>query len=101
MFSRIFYAVSVDIVCWVCLFWFLFCLIILYFHHQHSTSSTSSQDVEQVKRAFAKQRAKDLAEFAKNTMAKDRDIEELRKKCQQLTDKLATTHATHHVEVNR
>ena len=60
-----------------------------------------SQDVEQVKRAFAKQRAKDLAEFAKNTMAKDRDIEELRKKCQQLTDKLATTQASHPVQVRR
>ena len=48
---------------------------------QHST--------EQMKKVFARQRAKDLAEHAKNMLSKDREIEDLRKKCQELADQLS------------
>ena len=48
---------------------------------QHST--------EQMKKMFARQRAKDLAEHAKNMLSKDREIEDLRKKCQELADQLS------------
>jgi uncharacterized protein (DUF3084 family) len=44
---------------------------------------------DQMKKMFARQRAKDLAEHAKQMLAKDREIEELRKKCQELADQLS------------
>ena len=44
---------------------------------------------DQMKKMFARQRAKDLAEHAKNMLSKDREIEELRKKCQELADSLS------------
>ena len=46
-------------------------------------------DSEHMKRMFARQRAKDLAEHAKNMLSKDREIEELRQKCQELADQLS------------
>ncbi|XP_070204820.1 peripheral-type benzodiazepine receptor-associated protein 1-like isoform X2 [Littorina saxatilis] len=46
-------------------------------------------DGEHLKRMFARQRAKDLAEHAKSMLAKDREIEELRTKCQELADALS------------
>ena len=42
-----------------------------------------------MKKMFARQRAKDLAEHAKNMLSKDREIEDLRKKCQELADQLS------------
>lgn len=42
-----------------------------------------------MKKLFARQRAKDLADHAKAMLAKDREIEELRKKCQELADTLS------------
>ena len=45
--------------------------------------------MESVKKAFARQRAKDLAEHTKATLAKEKDLENLRKKCQELSDKLS------------
>ncbi|XP_045172088.2 peripheral-type benzodiazepine receptor-associated protein 1-like isoform X4 [Mercenaria mercenaria] len=44
---------------------------------------------DQMKKMFARQRAKDLAEHAKQMLAKDREIEDLRKKCQELADQLS------------
>ena len=69
------------------------------FQRQRTVAPPGAQDVDQVKRAFAKQRAKDLTEFAKNNMVKDRDIEHLRQKCQQLTERLASTQNSSHVDV--
>ncbi|XP_052800298.1 RIMS-binding protein 3-like isoform X4 [Mya arenaria] len=46
-----------------------------------------SQD--QMKKLFARQRAKDLSEHAKQMLSKDREIEDLRKKCQELADSLS------------
>ncbi|KAL8579681.1 hypothetical protein ACOMHN_066402 [Nucella lapillus] len=54
-----------------------------------STSAASAVDGDHLKRVFARQRAKDLAEHAKNMLAKDREIEDLRKKCQELADQLS------------
>ena len=45
--------------------------------------------MESVKKAFARQRAKDLAEHTKATLAKEKELENLRKKCQELSDKLS------------
>ena len=47
------------------------------------------QGTETMKKMFARQRAKDLAEHAKNMLSKDREIEDLRKKCQELADQLS------------
>lgn len=46
-------------------------------------------DGEHLKRMFARQRAKDLAEHAKNMLAKDYELEQLRRKCQELADQLS------------
>ncbi|XP_069134762.1 RIMS-binding protein 2-like [Argopecten irradians] len=48
-------------------------------------------DSEYLKKMFARQRAKDLAEHAKAMLSKDREIENLRKKCQELADTLSNT----------
>ena len=45
--------------------------------------------MEGVKKAFARQRAKDLAEHKKTTLAKEKELENLRQKCQELSDKLS------------
>ena len=45
--------------------------------------------MESVKKAFARQRAKDLAEHTNATLAKEKELENLRKKCQELSDKLS------------
>jgi len=42
-----------------------------------------------MKKMFARQRAKDLAEHAKQMLSKDREIEDLRSKCQELADTLS------------
>ena len=47
------------------------------------------QETEHLKRLFARQRAKDLAEHAKNMLVKDREIEDLRVKCQELANQLS------------
>ncbi|XP_013413977.1 LOW QUALITY PROTEIN: peripheral-type benzodiazepine receptor-associated protein 1-like [Lingula anatina] len=54
-------------------------------------SGNGSQDVDHVKRVFARQRAKDLAEHAKVMLAKDKEVETLRKKCQDLADQLSNS----------
>ncbi|KAH9525756.1 hypothetical protein Btru_002276 [Bulinus truncatus] len=46
-------------------------------------------EAENLKRLFARQRAKDLAEHARSMLAKDKEIEELRRKCQELADQLS------------
>ncbi|XP_071178965.1 peripheral-type benzodiazepine receptor-associated protein 1-like isoform X33 [Mytilus edulis] len=46
-------------------------------------------ETDHLKKMFARQRAKDLSEHAKAMLAKDREIEELRKKCQELADQLS------------
>ncbi|OWF38816.1 Peripheral-type benzodiazepine receptor-associated protein 1 [Mizuhopecten yessoensis] len=50
---------------------------------------TGQHDSEYLKKMFARQRAKDLAEHAKAMLSKDREIEDLRKKCQELADALS------------
>ncbi|XP_074641371.1 uncharacterized protein LOC141899117 [Tubulanus polymorphus] len=50
---------------------------------------TNSHEIEQLKKVFARQRAKDLAEHARSSLAKDKELESLRKKCQDLSDQLA------------
>ncbi|KAJ8312521.1 hypothetical protein KUTeg_009894 [Tegillarca granosa] len=50
---------------------------------------TGHQEADHLKKVFARQRAKDLAEHAKAMLTKDREIEELRKKCQELADQLS------------
>ncbi|XP_041350293.1 RIMS-binding protein 2-like isoform X4 [Gigantopelta aegis] len=47
------------------------------------------QETDHLKRLFARQRARDLAEHAKNMLVKDREIEDLRKKCQELANQLS------------
>ncbi|XP_062590789.1 peripheral-type benzodiazepine receptor-associated protein 1-like isoform X4 [Saccostrea cucullata] len=49
----------------------------------------SPPESDHMKKLFARQRAKDLADHAKAMLAKDREIEELRKKCQELADTLS------------
>ncbi|XP_055995599.1 peripheral-type benzodiazepine receptor-associated protein 1-like isoform X7 [Ostrea edulis] len=49
----------------------------------------SPPESDHMKKIFARQRAKDLADHAKAMLAKDREIEELRKKCQELADTLS------------
>ena len=51
--------------------------------------AAATADGEHLKRVFARQRAKDLAEHAKSMLTKDREIEDLRKKCQELADQLS------------
>ncbi|KAI8782448.1 RIMS-binding protein 2, partial [Biomphalaria glabrata] len=55
------------------------------------TNSTDENNLEaeHLKRLFARQRAKDLAEHAKSMLTKDKEIEELRRKCQELADQLS------------
>ena len=43
---------------------------------------------EQVKKLLARQRAKDLAEHGKAMLDKNKELEQLRQKCQELTDSL-------------
>ncbi|KAL3858377.1 hypothetical protein ACJMK2_012968, partial [Sinanodonta woodiana] len=52
---------------------------------------TGPHDTDHLKKMFARQRAKDLAEHAKSMLAKDREIEDLRKKCQELADQLSNS----------
>ncbi|XP_033748980.1 peripheral-type benzodiazepine receptor-associated protein 1-like isoform X4 [Pecten maximus] len=52
---------------------------------------SGQHDSEYLKKMFARQRAKDLAEHAKAMLSKDREIEDLRKKCQELADALSNT----------
>ncbi|XP_012940834.1 RIMS-binding protein 2 [Aplysia californica] len=54
-----------------------------------TTGGEEGAEVEHLKRVFSRQRAKDLAEHAKSMLAKDKEIEELRKKCQELADQLS------------
>ncbi|XP_046371624.2 RIMS-binding protein 2-like isoform X5 [Haliotis rufescens] len=59
---------------------------------QENTKKTKEEglpDSDQLKRLFARQRAKDLAEHTKSMLTKDREIEDLRKKCQELADQLS------------
>ena len=56
---------------------------------QHQSGQGQGHSTEQMKKMFARQRAKDLAEHAKNMLSKDREIEDLRKKCQELADQLS------------
>lgn len=49
----------------------------------------SGPEVEHLKRVLARQRAKDLSEHAKSMLAKDKEIEDLRRKCQELADLLS------------
>ena len=56
---------------------------------QGQHQSGQGHSTEQMKKMFARQRAKDLAEHAKNMLSKDREIEDLRKKCQELADQLS------------
>lgn len=46
----------------------------------------SSFESDYMKKLFVRQRAKDLADYVKVMLVKDREIEELRKKCQELVD---------------
>lgn len=46
----------------------------------------SSFELDYMKKLFVRQRAKDLADYVKVMLVKDREIEELRKKCQELVD---------------
>ncbi|XP_067682714.1 RIMS-binding protein 2-like isoform X5 [Haliotis asinina] len=60
---------------------------------QENTKKTKEEglpDSDQLKRLFARQRAKDLAEHTKSMLTKDREIEDLRKKCQELADQLSS-----------
>ena len=56
-----------------------------------ATHQPNQQGTEQMKKVFARQRAKDLAEHAKSMLSKDREIEDLRKKCQELADELSNS----------
>ncbi|XP_046553572.1 peripheral-type benzodiazepine receptor-associated protein 1-like [Haliotis rubra] len=59
---------------------------------QENTKKTKEEglpDSDQLKRLFARQRAKDLADHTKSMLTKDREIEDLRKKCQELADQLS------------
>ncbi|KAK6189922.1 hypothetical protein SNE40_001889 [Patella caerulea] len=47
------------------------------------------KDSDQLKKLFARQRAKDLAEHAKNMLSKDRELEDLRRKCHELADQIS------------
>ena len=51
--------------------------------------SHSQPETDHLKKMFARQRAKDLSEHAKAMLTKDREIEDLRKKCQELADQLS------------
>ncbi len=55
--------------------------------------------MDQVKKAFARQRAKDLAEHAKHALAKDKEIENLQQKCRELANQLITTGANNTLQV--
>ncbi|XP_059150404.1 peripheral-type benzodiazepine receptor-associated protein 1-like isoform X3 [Physella acuta] len=54
-----------------------------------TTKDEITQDSDTSKRMLARQRAKDLAEHAKTMLAKDKEIEDLRRKCQQLANQLS------------
>jgi len=54
-----------------------------------TVASVGAHTPDQMKKLFARQRARDLAEHAKQMLAKDREIEELRRKCQELADQLS------------
>ncbi|XP_052272228.1 peripheral-type benzodiazepine receptor-associated protein 1-like isoform X3 [Dreissena polymorpha] len=56
-----------------------------------SAGSQQAQGQDQMKKLFARQRAKDLAEHAKQMLSKDREIEDLRGKCQELADQLSNS----------
>lgn len=57
--------------------------------YQKVKEEMSPPESDHMKKLFARQRAKDLADHAKAMLAKDREIEELRKKCQELADTLS------------
>lgn len=57
--------------------------------------------VEQYKRAFARQRARDLAQHADALLSKDKEIAALQQECRELEARLGTakvlqTHSAHH-----
>ncbi|GFN76858.1 peripheral-type benzodiazepine receptor-associated protein 1 [Plakobranchus ocellatus] len=54
-----------------------------------TSATTPTPDSDHMRRMVARQRARDLAEHAKAMLAKDREIEELRRKCQDLADQLS------------
>ncbi|XP_055862026.1 peripheral-type benzodiazepine receptor-associated protein 1-like isoform X4 [Biomphalaria glabrata] len=54
-----------------------------------NSADENNLEAEHLKRLFARQRAKDLAEHAKSMLTKDKEIEELRRKCQELADQLS------------
>ncbi|GFR99998.1 peripheral-type benzodiazepine receptor-associated protein 1 [Elysia marginata] len=54
-----------------------------------TSSATPTPDSDHLRRVVARQRARDLAEHAKAMLAKDREIEDLRRKCQDLADQLS------------
>ena len=54
-----------------------------------TSSATPTPDSDHLRRVVARQRARDLAEHAKAMLAKDREIEDLRRKCQDLADELS------------
>lgn len=71
-----------------------------YFSLQKPLDRASPSDSESLKKAFARQRAKDLAEHAKNALSKDKDIEDLRNRCQELADQLANNNNNTKLEVS-
>ena len=58
----------------------------------------SPSEVEHLKRTFARQRAKDIADHAKDVLEKDNEIEKLKKRCQELADQLSNN--VMHIQVN-
>jgi hypothetical protein len=55
--------------------------------------------VEQYKRAFARQRARDLAQHADTLLYKDKEIAALQQECRQLETRLGTAKVLHTIEI--
>lgn len=64
---------------------------LLTFVKVNSPSLMRPGSVEQYKRAFARQRARDLAQHADALLCKDKEIAALQKECRELEARLGTT----------
>lgn len=62
--------------------------LIYLFIQVNSPAPVKGYSLEHYKKAFARQRAKDLSEHADIILAKDKEIEELRQECRDLHAKL-------------
>ncbi|KAK0143212.1 Peripheral-type benzodiazepine receptor-associated protein 1 [Merluccius polli] len=67
----------------------------------NSPSLLRPGSVEQYKRAFARQRARDLAHHADTLLSKDKEIASLQNECRDLEAQLCTTKGTHPVPSGR